>query len=239
MSKGDSKSKLHKLDSLSIRKLPEEMRVFEFSVGGKAIRVDLDEMLTLGDGCEDPFQVLHALDDLPAMKAFFGTQLAHAEERVARTQEALSAAEGGAKEGLYQWAMAAQGKAPSADRTKDLVSATARRLASAREKDADAIREEIAEEYGEPIVKVCNQYREAALCLRQRSRQRDLLRQTTDALSSRSFTMTKIADLLGDTMHLGLIDVGSIAPHKIRPRRQKEASRKARERRGRDGQEGA
>jgi len=232
---GEASKKLHQLDSLSILRLPASMRVFDLPVGKETVRVDLAEMLTLGDGCEDPFQVLHALDELPATKAFFGTQLAHAEERVSRAQEYLNATEGSAKETLYRWAEVSEGKKPSVDRVKDLVSATARKLAAASEKTADVVRDEIAAKHGETIVKVCDEYREAALRVRQRTRHRDVLRQVTDALSSRSFTMTKIADLLGDTMHMGLIDVEGITPHKIRPRRQKEAGRKARERRSQSG----
>ena len=237
MPKGDDKSKLHKLDSLAIRGLPEHMRVFDFSVGKETVRVDLDEMLTLGDGCEDPFQVLHALDELPATKAFFGTQLAHAEERVARAQEIQSASEGEAKDAIYEAVRMAdeKGKAPGVERVKDLVNLTARKLAAANSKEIDDIRETIEAAYGGNVRRTCDEYRDAAQKLRQRTRYRDVLRQTTDALSSRSFTMTKIADLLGDMMHTGLIDVEGIVPHKIRPRRQKEAGRKSRERRSSHG----
>lgn len=233
MAKSEKQRKLHVLDSLSVSRLPREMLATSFSVGKKdQVELDLESMLMLGDRCEDPFEVLHALDELPAMKAFIGTQLAHAEEQVATRSEAVKIVEGEAMLAVRAaMKLKKEGKEPTKDQVEAGFAATAKKMAIARSSEVADISLEIASEYGDVVRVFAIDYRNAWLRLRKAAQKRDLLKVVADALSSRSFVMTKMADLLGDMMHFGLVDIKEIVPERLRSGDQRKAERVARDRR--------
>lgn len=201
-----SKKGLLKLDSMSLAKLPDGMDTFEFALpNGQTASMNLGEILTLGNLYEDPHAIIQALDQISAFKAFWAAQLAALEAKIDQQRERVAVMEAETK-GALNPLLVEKGRKATVDGLKDALQETAVKLSLVSIEEAEMGLGILAKEWGEPFAKICKLYRKEARSLRKLKREEVTLKVIVDALSNRSFSLTKMADLVDIMLKQGLID---------------------------------
>ena len=204
-------SKLLKLDSMSLAKLPEEMVTFTFALhGDKTASINLGEILSLGDSYENPHSITLALDQISAFKALWASILAQREERIDRQKDRVAVLESQIRMELPD-ALVAQGKKATVDGIKDAFQATAVAHSLVKGDQAETQADVIGALWTVRIADLCEKYRKKIMKLRALKEEASTLRVLVDALSNRSFALSKMADLCDVMLKQGLIqgDEGS------------------------------
>ena len=206
--------KLLKLDSMSLAKLPPGMVTFEFVLPDETTAsMNLTEILTLGDCYENPHSITRALDQISAFKAFWSAQLSGLEAKIDQQKERVGVVEAGIKVALAAL-LPEKGRKPTVDGLKDAFQETAVRLSLLSSDEAKELRKILADDWGKVFRDGCQSYRVEARRLRKMKMEAVTLHVIVDALSNRSFALSKMADLVDIMLKQGLIqgDEGVFPP---------------------------
>jgi len=206
-------SKLLKLDNMSLSQLPGDMVTFEFDLpGGKKASINLAEILSLGDSYENPHSITLALDQISAFKAFWSSLLAQREERIDRQKERAAVLEAQIRMELPD-ALTTQGKKATVDGIKDAFQATAVAHSLLKDEQVETQKEVLSAIWTVRIASLCDKYRTKVVKLRALKGEAATLKVLVDALSNRSFALSKMADLCDVMLKQGLIqgDEGSFS----------------------------
>jgi len=205
------KRAVHKLDRMSIANLPDELTVISFTASnGETVVANFKTMLALGDRCDDPFAVQEALDQISAMRAFWGTQLAFVDDKIERLKDGVGALEGELKVEL-PGLLAARGLKTTVDSITQHFAATVTTFVNVSSSDEKLYFENLQRDWNPAFADVCMAYRGVVKRLRKYKRIQSQLRVVNDALSSRSYSLTHMADLLSDMMSAKIVDVSVIS----------------------------
>lgn len=194
-----------KLDNMSLNQLPKDMVTFEFDLpGGKRASINLAEIMSLGDSYENPHSITLALDQISSFKAFWSALLAGKEEKIDRQKERVAVLESEIKMELPA-ALVSKGLKATVDGLKDAFQATAMKHSLMKDTSAVTAKEVLEATWTVRIADLCGKYRMKVRRLRTLKEEAAILRVLVDALSSRSFTLSKMADLIDVMLKQGLI----------------------------------
>jgi len=205
-------AKMQKLDTMALSALPADLTTLKVKLSdGQLYAVDLDEVLTLGDSYENPHAITHALDKISAFKAFWSSQAAQYEAGIDQAKEQRSVLKAKVKAQLPD-VLKNAGRKVTIPAVDDAFEETAVHHATLSTEDAKQNMTAIAVQWGGDFAEACQAYRKVARNLRRLEERLKTITVLIDALSTRSFSLTKMADLADIMLKQGLImgDEGAI-----------------------------